>query len=203
VPLNPRPAPLASAQPACSSGATVAVTGGVSGALRCGSYTFTLTATGPGGTQVGGTPAVFVQAVTAGAIGAPVTDAFACTQPVPANLTVTCSGSSANFPARGGQVTVRFPLTVGGTADVTGVIAGGPVGRVGLVGVGRLPPPPLPLLPPPPPFLIPPPPAAMAVAPEVPVIPEADSLALVGVSLAALAGLAGLRRRRARGAPSA
>src|SRR5439155_16448428 len=67
-----------------------------------------------------------------------------------------------------------------------------------------LPPPPLQLLPPPLPPLLPPPlaPAAGARAPaafpEVPVIPEADSLFLVVGGLVALGGLVGLRSLRRR-----
>jgi hypothetical protein len=66
-----------------------------------------------------------------------------------------------------------------------------------------------PLLPPPPPVLLPPPALAplpppplppfsleAALAPEVPVIPEADSLALLVGGLAALGALGGLRRWR-------
>jgi hypothetical protein len=63
-----------------------------------------------------------------------------------------------------------------------------------------LPPPPPPLLPPPPPPLLPPPPSmGMAQArmmPEVPVIPEADSLVLLGLGLAAVAVLGWRARRR-------
>jgi hypothetical protein len=62
-------------------------------------------------------------------------------------------------------------------------------------------PPPLPLLPPPPPPLLAPPraPAPMAMPPvgaEIPVIPEADSLALLAGGLVALALGAAWRRRR-------
>ncbi len=63
-----------------------------------------------------------------------------------------------------------------------------------------LPPPPPPLLPPP---LLPPPgpmgalaPPPRAAMPEVPVIPEADSLWLLVGGLVALGGLVGYRRRR-------
>jgi hypothetical protein len=66
-----------------------------------------------------------------------------------------------------------------------------------------LPPPPLEFIPPPPPPLLPPPPPApmaqRAMLPEVPVIPEADSLLLLVGGLAALGGLAAvcaLRRRQ-------
>jgi hypothetical protein len=56
-----------------------------------------------------------------------------------------------------------------------------------------LPPPPAPpLLPPPPPA----PPSAQAAIPEVPVIPEGESLALLAVGLAALGAFAAWRLRR-------
>ena len=63
------------------------------------------------------------------------------------------------------------------------------------------PPPPLAFLPPPPPPLLPPPPpappSARAPFPEVPVIPEAESLGLLAAGLAGLGVLvAALRRRR-------
>jgi hypothetical protein len=68
-----------------------------------------------------------------------------------------------------------------------------------------LPPPPLQFIPPPPPPLLPPPPPAPAAGarapaafPEVPVIPEADSLFLVVGGLVALGGLVGLRSLRRR-----
>src|SRR5262249_34837286 len=70
---------------ACGPGQTASATGGVAGTLRCASYVFTLTATGPAGTLVGGTPAVFIAATTAVVGGTAVTDAFACTQSVPAS----------------------------------------------------------------------------------------------------------------------
>jgi uncharacterized repeat protein (TIGR01451 family) len=68
-----------------------------------------------------------------------------------------------------------------------------------------LPPPPLEFIPPPPPPLLPPPPPAptgaaprMAPFPEVPVIPEADSLFLLVGGLVALGGLVAYRRLRRR-----
>jgi hypothetical protein len=68
-----------------------------------------------------------------------------------------------------------------------------------------LPPPPLQFIPPPPPPLLPPPPPPPAAGarapagfPEVPVIPEADSLFLVVGGLVALGGLVGLRSLRRR-----
>ena len=123
-------------------------------------------------------------------------------------LTVTCTGSSANFPARGGLVTIRFPLAAGGTADATGLIDGS--GGANVTIVVPLLPPPLPPLPPPPllpplvPVLIPapPPPVGVEAPPEVPVIPEADSVTLVGWRLAMVVLLVALRRARRRRAPA-
>jgi hypothetical protein len=76
------------------------------------------------------------------------------------------------------------------------------------IGLPLLPPPPLEFLPPPPPPLLPPPPpppAGVGVArpafPEVPVIPEADTVLLLVGGLAALgiaAGARTLRRRKQR-----
>jgi uncharacterized repeat protein (TIGR01451 family) len=73
-------------------------------------------------------------------------------------------------------------------------------------GLPLLPPPPLMFLPPPPPPLLPPPPgmgmgqmaAPRAAFPEVPVIPEADSLFLLVGGLVALGGLVGYRKLRRR-----
>ncbi|HLH26722.1 MAG TPA: hypothetical protein VK066_29715, partial [Chloroflexota bacterium] len=69
-----------------------------------------------------------------------------------------------------------------------------------------LPPPPLEFIPPPPPPLLPPPPPAPTGAaapargafPEVPVIPEADSLGLLAAGLAGLGAVVGWRGRRPR-----
>ena len=84
---------------------------------------------------------------------------------------------------------------------------------VQVVVIPNLPPPPLQFIPPPPPPLLPPPMAAVccpqpacpprcpqpqAVFPEVPVIPEADSLFLLVGGLAALGGLVGFRHLRRR-----
>jgi hypothetical protein len=74
-----------------------------------------------------------------------------------------------------------------------------------VIPIGPPPIPPLPILPPPPPPppLLPPPPMAppsmaRAPMPEVPVIPEADSLLLLVGGLAALGGLAAFRVARRR-----
>jgi hypothetical protein len=113
----------------------------------------------------------------------------------------------------GATVTVRFPLAAGGTVDVTGVVGAGPTGAPAAPPAPAVVSPPIilplaPALPPPlPPVgaLPPPPPLAppfVTTAPrpfaEVPVIPEAGSLALLGLGLGALGGLHALRRRRRR-----
>jgi MYXO-CTERM domain-containing protein len=149
---------------------------------------FTLSATGPAGVAVGGRPAVFLS--TTRGLGAPTTvESFACST-VTTTLQTTCSGTTVGDAVQGSTVTVRFALTTGGTADVTGIIT----------GVS-----PPPLLPPPPPILLPPPSPLLPVPPiaagpasfaEVPVIPESDSVLLLVGGLAGLALLAALRRRR-------
>jgi len=161
--------------------------------------TFTLTATGPTGTAVGGRPAVFLPTTTG--LGRPTTmESFACA-PVTAALQATCAGTTAGDAVQGGTVTIRFPLAAGGTADVTGVIFGagataaGPLPLFPLLPPSPplfLPPPPPPLLSPPAPFLLGPPPGPAA---EVPVIPEAEPLSLLVLGLAALGVGAALRRR--------
>jgi len=159
------------------------VTGGVTGNTnKISSMVYRLTATGPATAAVGGIPAAFIPTTAR-------VESAAC-GPVSAALQVTCSGTTAGDALLGATVTVRFPLVGGGTADVTGVVQGpGPL--------PLLPPPPPPILPPlppaPPPFLSPPLPAA--VPSEVPVIPEADSVLLLTVSLGVVALLRGLRRR--------
>jgi uncharacterized repeat protein (TIGR01451 family) len=109
----------------------------------------------------------------------------------------------------GGNTTQTLTNTASVTA--TGLTAPAPATTTTTVncGIGQalnlpfLPPPPL-LLPPPPPPLLPPPPGfgmgqmapPRAAFPEVPVIPEADSVVLLGIGLAAMAVVAGLRSRR-------
>jgi hypothetical protein len=126
--------------------------------------------------------------------------------PTPGAVTATCTGSFAGAPLIGGQATV----TVNGGLVARGTIVAGAVVFPTPIAVVTPPPPPLfpaPLLPPlpppppppllaPPPALLPPapPPLAAADTPGVPVIPEAESLVLLVLSLAAL-GLLGYRRR--------
>jgi hypothetical protein len=110
-----------------------------------------------------------------------------------------------------GQGGVEWSPAGAGTADVTGTVMGpgaapgvvpaavpGPAVAAPLVLPLLPPPPPMlpPALPPMPPLARPPFAAAAGPAPEVPVIPEADSVALLAVGLAALGALARWRRRR-------
>jgi uncharacterized repeat protein (TIGR01451 family) len=170
---------------------------------KTGSGTFTVTASGPAGTVVGGLPAIFLP-TTVGVEG------FQC-GPVTPSLQTTCTGTTRGDLLLGTTVTVRFPLVGGGTADVTGTVTGPgvlatstpiplptAVSFVVVPALPPLPPPLLPLLPPPAPLLPPPPPAPLAAPAEIPVIPEAASGLLLASGLAALSGLAMLRRRRRR-----
>jgi hypothetical protein len=103
----------------------------------------------------------------------------------------TQSGNSATATITAGQTT-----TVTFVNDPTTVIVPPPPPLLPPPPLQFLPPPPPPLLPPPPP---PPPTAPQPAYPEVPIIPEADSLFLVVGGLVAaggLVGLRGLRRRR-------
>jgi hypothetical protein len=118
-----------------------------------------------------------------------------------AGLTVSGSASPAQEVATDGASVIQQSLVEGPTPHfglsqtVTSVLP--------FLAPPILPPPPLGFIPPPPPPLLPPPPPApmaqRATMPEVPVIPEADSLILLVGGLAAFGGLAALRvmyRRR-------
>ena len=170
---------------------------------RTSSGAFIATATGPAGTVVGGLPAIFLP-TTVGV------EAFPC-GPVNAALQASCTGTTVGNLVLGATVTVRFPLLIGGTTDVTGVVTGpgvvatstpAPAPTAASLVVVQAPPPPFlpPLLPPlPPPAFMPPPaagPGLAAAAPEVPLIPETDSLFLLLGGLGALGAGALLRARR-------
>jgi hypothetical protein len=182
---------------ACTASGQVSGQGVVAASMR-----WTLTATVPAGVPVGTVPfAVF--STTVGQEG------FACAPVVAGVTTVSCTGATAGNALQGSSVTVVFGPGVTAVGNVTSATGTAP----GLLGApGPVPPllpplPPPPLLPPAaPPALLPPPPAApvaglagapVGAYPEVPVIPEADSLALLGAGLASLAALGWLRRRRA------
>ncbi len=140
--------------------------------------------------------------VCTSAIPVTVGTAVTITETVPAGFTLqsvtgaTLSGNTATLTIVAGANTVTFVNAVS-----TVIIPN---------NLPLLPPPPLQFIPPPPPPLLPPPPPApMAGArapagfPEVPVIPEADSLFLVVGGLVALGGLVGLRSLRRRRADDA
>ena len=200
VPTNVNVPPLTGAGPCTTqSGATCTITGAVGGqCTKTGSMSCTVSAAGPAGTIIGSIPAVFIP-TTAGV------EAFAC-GPVDASLQTVCTFTTTGDALLGGTVTVRFLLAGGTTNDQTGLIGPGAIQPVALavpqVAIPAVPRPPVQLIPPAPPPLIPPgapvPPlqgAAPPAFPEVPVIPEAEPLALVASGLAALGALALLRRR--------
>src|SRR5262249_10059341 len=83
---------------------------------RTGSGTFTVTATGPADTVVGGLPAIFIPTTVA-------VEGFQC-GPVTVAVQTTCTGTTIGNPLQGATVTVRFPIAGGGTSDVTGLIFG-------------------------------------------------------------------------------
>lgn len=208
--VNPPPLSGQAGVPAASAiGQIVTVRGAVSGTFRVvGSMSYTLLATGPAGTVVGGIPAVFIP-TTAGV------ESVACGA-VSVALQTTCTGTTSGNVLQGATITVRIALAGGGTANVVGVASGpgpgtaaapgAPAGAPGLgLGLTVAPPAPplLPALPaaslPPAPLpLLPPPPLALAGAPplpaEVPLIPEADSAGLLAAGLGLVGGLAALRR---------
>ncbi|HZR99385.1 MAG TPA: DUF11 domain-containing protein [Chloroflexota bacterium] len=115
--------------------------------------------------------------------------------------TVTITISIRPTPAAAGTTLINTAVaTAPGlpqvTATVTTLVSGAPMMLPNVAPL--LPPSPPILLPPPPSPLIPAPPSTIAgeVAPplpEVPIIPEADSLPLLGAGLALAAALAGLR----------
>jgi hypothetical protein len=205
VPAQNAPATSGEAGVACAGqvGETCAITGGTAGTwTKTGSGTLRLTATGPAGTAPGGLPRVFVP-TTRG-----VESASCAPLPTLPPFTTTCTGTTVGDVLQRAIITVRFPLVGGGTADVTGVLMGpaatgpgaGPL-VVGMPAPPLLPPPPpvpplsAPLLPAPlvplaPPFA----PSAGAPRPEVPIIPEADSAALVLAGILALAATRCWRR---------
>lgn len=197
--------------PAASQvGDTASVQGAVSGTGRVtASMTWTLTAQVPGGVA----PGTVAHAVLSTHVDL---EAFPCTPVLAGVPTVGCTGTTVGNALQNSRVVVVFArgVTAIGTvtgpgtppAPPTGVGTTAPATGAGAAAVlpllPPLPPvpPPLPLLPPPaPPFLLPPavaPPGLAATYPEVPVIPEAETLALLAVGVAGLGALAGWRRQR-------
>jgi CSLREA domain-containing protein len=149
-------------------------------------------------TVTAGTVPVAVFSTTAGLQG------FPCAPVTVGAAAVNCVGVTAGNALQGSVVTVVFGPGVTTVGTVTGPGPRAKLGTLSGLGATPLPPPPPILLPPPPPPLVPLPTAPFsgtprgAPPPEIPVVPEADSLLLIGASLAALAGLAALRRRRGR-----
>jgi hypothetical protein len=186
-------------------GQTCQVSGAVTGtATITGSATWNLTvAAAPAGALIGVTPVAF--ALTTTNAVAPGEGPFTCTALAAAGGTTTCTFTTAGNPLNGLTVAVCF-ATAAAPVCVFGTVTGpGVVNPVILPNLPILPPPPLEFIPPPPPPLLPPPPPAptgamapRAAFPDVPVIPEADSLFLVIGGLVALGGLVGYRRLRRR-----
>ncbi|HLH21682.1 MAG TPA: DUF11 domain-containing protein [Chloroflexota bacterium] len=193
---------------ACTASGQTSGSGVVAASMR-----WTLTATVPAGVAAGTLPfAVF--STTVGQEG------FACAPVVAGGTTVSCTGVTAGNALQGSTVTVVFGPGLTAVGNITAAVPG----QVGApstvppllppvppapVGPAPLPAAALPLAPPPlaPPALLPPPPArpvgaapgmapgAAPVYPDVPVIPEADTLVLLAVGLAGLTARAALRRR--------
>jgi hypothetical protein len=113
--------PATSGQPGvpCTTqiGGTCSVTGAVTGTFtKIGSMTFNVTATGPTTSAPRGVPAVFIP-TTVGV------ESFGCTAlPLSAPFVATCTGTTRGDLLLGAIVTVHFPLTGGGTQDITGTV---------------------------------------------------------------------------------
>jgi hypothetical protein len=171
--------------------------GGVGGlGLQGSTVTFT---TPPGGPVI---PSITIPVGQLGPICAAGVVAnvgtVAVTEVVPAGFTLN-SVTGGTLSGNTGTATI----TAGTTTTLTFINAPINVNIPNVLPI--LPPPPLQFIPPPPPPLLPPPPPAPAAGarapaafPEVPVIPEADSLFLVVGGLVALGGLVGLRSLRRR-----
>jgi hypothetical protein len=187
-------------------GVTCQVTGAVTGsATITGSATWNLTvAAAPAGALAGVAPVAFAL-TTVNAVN-PGEGPFPCTALAAVGGATTCAFGTTGNPLVGTTVAVCFataaaPVCVVGTVALSNAAQA----AIALPNLPILPPPPLEFIPPPPPPLLPPPPPAptgamttRAAFPEVPVIPEADSLFLVIGGLIALGGLVGYRRLRRR-----
>jgi hypothetical protein len=188
-------------------GTNCIITGGATGnATIISSATWTLNvAAAPAGALAGVAPVAF--ALTTTNTVNPGEGPFPCTALAAVGAATTCTFTTVGNPLVGLTVAVCF-ATAAAPACVLGSVAAGAGAAVPLVlpNLPILPPPPLEFIPPPPPPLLPPPPPAptgamaapRAAFPDVPVIPEADSLFLVIGGLVALGGLVGYRRLRRR-----
>jgi hypothetical protein len=188
VHVSGQPGAVCADQPgqACQAREGVNGSGAVVGSMR-----WTLTATVPPGVAAGTVP-VAVFSTTAGLQG------FPCAAVVAGVATVACNGVTAANALQGSMVTVVFAPGVVAVGTVTGPGAGAGLARLGAAGA-------LPLLPPPPPILLPLPPSPLVAIPPgaprpaaspagVPIIPEADTAALLLIGLVATIGARRWRR---------
>jgi hypothetical protein len=178
----------------CNNVGAVTGTCNVTGSMTC-----TKTTTVPAGVGAGAIP-IDVAVTTNGFEFIP------CSPVLIGTTTVTCTGTLVGNLIQGSTNAICFPGVVAcNLGTVTG--PGGINNNFPLIlpNLPLLPPPPLEFIPPPPPPLLPPPPPApmggmmaprTAAFPEVPVIPEADSLFLLVGGLVALGGLVGYRKLR-------
>jgi hypothetical protein len=172
--------------------------------IQTSSMTWTVTATLPPAPPAGAGTPLFVITTTAGIEAVPCTPALAAA-PAPGTV-VRCTATTVGNALQGASAVLVFPGVGAAAGPAVGpaVVTGpGPAAAVvppAAAAVPLLPPPPPIFLPPPPSPLIPAPPSALGTGmmqmPEVPVIPEADTLPLLLGGLAALGALAGWRARR-------
>jgi hypothetical protein len=209
IPNNP--------QPACTTGQTAGGTtpnGSTINFTCIGSFNFTVNvvpADVPSGAVVPQTTALFVPIINLNTRATRI-GGYTCGDLNAVGTGVSCSGAEltpGDVPIQGSNACVAFALTNGLFACVFIPISGPGIPPTLVPTVVPFVPPLLPPPPPPPPPLLPPPlppislllPPSMPITPmrpsmpEVPVIPEGDSFALLAVGLAALVGLRVLRRR--------
>jgi hypothetical protein len=185
-------------------------------ATKIGSMRFTVTATSPVVPVAGSVPAVFLPTT----IGVESFFVACSAVPAAAPFTTTCTGVTVGDVLQGAVITVRFANAAGGVTNVTGIAVGPGAGVAAPIVPPAAPPlaqpagappaaipanprPPLQFIPAAPAPLLPPrqplqPPAAAVPFAEIPVIPEADTLALL-LGGAALLGAVALGRRRTGG----